>query len=64
MPSRILEFPSNGLKKLPLDHKLEVEEETVPEYRGGKFYPARLGDVFCSGYPTVSKLGFRTNSTI
>lgn len=62
MPSWILEFPINGFKKLQLDHK--VEEETVPEYRAKRFYPARLGEVFCSRYQTVAKLEFRTYSTI
>lgn len=62
MPSQILEIPSKEFKKLPVD--LKVEGETVPKYRAGKFYPARLGEVFCSGYQIVAKLGFGTGSTI
>lgn len=62
MPSWILELPIKGLEKLPLDHK--VEEQTVPEYRAGTLYLARLGEVFCSGYQIVAKLGFGTDSTI
>lgn len=60
--SRILTFPSEGFEKLPLDH--EVEEETVPQYKPEKFYPVRLGEVICSKYQIVAKLGFGTSSTI
>lgn len=62
MPNRILTFPSEGIEKLPLDHK--VEEETVPQYKAEKFDPVRLGEVFCSKYQIVAKLGFGTSSTI
>lgn len=62
MPSRILTFPSEGFEKLPLDHKFE--EETVPQYKTEKFYPVRLGEIFCSKYQIVAKLGFGTSSTI
>ncbi|KAJ4386535.1 hypothetical protein N0V93_009432 [Gnomoniopsis smithogilvyi] len=62
MPSRILTFPSEGFEKLPLEHK--VEEETVPQYKAEKFYPVRLGEVLCSKYQIVAKLGFGTSSTI
>lgn len=62
MPNRILTFPIKGFEKLPLDHM--VEEETVPQYKPEKFYPVRLGEVFCSKYQIVAKLGFGTSSTI
>lgn len=62
MPSRILTLPSGAFDKLPLDHK--VEEETAPQYKAEKFYPVRLGEVFCSRYQVVAKLGFGTSSTI
>lgn len=62
MPNRILTFPSEGFEKLPPDHK--VEEETVPQYKAEKFYPVRLGEVFCSRYQVVAKLGLGTSSTI
>lgn len=62
MSDRTLKFPNEGFEKLPLDDK--VEEETVPQYRADKFYPVRLGEVFCSRYQVAAKLGFGTSSTI
>lgn len=62
MHSRTLTFPREGFEKLPVDEA--VEEETVPEYEAAKFYPVRLGEVFCSRYQVVAKLGFGTSSTV
>lgn len=59
---RIGTFSSEGFEKLPLDHK--VEEERVPQYKPEKFYPVRLGEVLCTKYQIVAKLGFGTSSTI
>ena len=55
-------FPNEGFEVLPVGH--EVEEETVPEYKAERFYPARLGEVFASRYQVVAKLGFGTTSTV
>jgi serine/threonine-protein kinase SRPK3 len=42
----------------------EIEEETVPDYKAERFYPAHLSDVFKSRYQVTAKLGFGTGSTI
>ncbi|OIW30770.1 hypothetical protein CONLIGDRAFT_642829 [Coniochaeta ligniaria NRRL 30616] len=41
-----------------------VEEETMPEYRPGHFYPVCLGEVFKDRFQTVAKLGYGSSSTI
>ncbi|KAK3900751.1 kinase-like domain-containing protein [Staphylotrichum tortipilum] len=55
-------FPSDGFEAIPLGE--EVEEETVPDYKGERFYPVQLGQVFQSRYQVVAKLGYGTASTI
>lgn len=62
MSGRTLKFPSEGLEKL--SPGIKVGEEEVLEYRADKFYPVRLGEVFCSRYQVVAKLRFGTSSTI
>ncbi|KAL4782151.1 kinase-like domain-containing protein [Aspergillus varians] len=41
-----------------------MEEERMPAYDRGLFYPVKLGDVFGSRYQVLSKLGFGANSTV
>ena len=41
-----------------------VEEETVPNYDSGRFFPIHLGAVLQSRYHVVAKLGFGTSSTV
>ncbi|PTU19731.1 hypothetical protein P175DRAFT_0503248 [Aspergillus ochraceoroseus IBT 24754] len=59
-PPRILK-PS----KFPiLDSATKIEEERMPAYDRGLFYPVKLGDVFVSRYQVLSKLGFGASSTV
>ncbi|KAE8145038.1 kinase-like domain-containing protein [Aspergillus avenaceus] len=47
-----------------LDSTPRIEEERMPAYDRGPFYPVKLGDVFVSRYQILSKLGFGANSTV
>jgi hypothetical protein len=47
-----------------LDPALNIEEERMPAYDKGLYYPVRLGDVYTSRYQVLSKLGFGANSTV
>ncbi|EER39645.1 protein kinase [Histoplasma capsulatum var. duboisii H88] len=49
-------FPSSGF--VALDPKLKVEEEELPSYVPGDFYPVTIGEVFVERYQVVAKLGF------
>ncbi|EEH03132.1 protein kinase [Histoplasma capsulatum G186AR] len=49
-------FPSSGF--VVLDPKLKVEEEELPSYVPGDFYPVTIGEVFVERYQVVAKLGF------
>lgn len=49
---------------LPLDTTQRIEEERMPAYDRKLYYPVQLGDVFCSRYKVISKLGFGANSTV
>lgn len=60
--NRTLTFPTHGFEELPPDDKFEEEE--VPRYKSEEFYPVRLGEIFCSKYQIIAKLGFGTSSTI
>ncbi|GJC91471.1 protein kinase [Colletotrichum higginsianum] len=62
MSTRIHTFPNDGFERLPVH--IQVEEETVPDYKPERFYPVRIGEVFCSRYQVVAKLGFGTTSTV
>lgn len=46
-----------------LDPTTKIEEERMPAYDRGLYYPVKLGDVFCERYQ-VRKLGFGANSTV
>lgn len=47
-----------------LDSAVKIEEERMPAFDRGLFYPVKLGDVFRSRYQVLSKLGFGANSTV
>ena len=47
-----------------LDSTKKIEEEQMPAYERGLYYPVRLGDVFHSRYQVINKLGFGANSTV
>ncbi|KAJ9367656.1 hypothetical protein DTO282E5_7653 [Paecilomyces variotii] len=47
-----------------LDPITKIEEERMPAYDRGLFYPVKLGDIFVSRYQVLSKLGFGANSTV
>ncbi|KAB8205358.1 hypothetical protein BDV34DRAFT_101697 [Aspergillus parasiticus] len=46
-----------------LDPAKNIEDERMPAYDRGLYYPVKLGGVFCSRYQGLSKLGFGANST-
>ncbi|KAK2768826.1 hypothetical protein FQN54_000686 [Arachnomyces sp. PD_36] len=47
-----------------LDPTVKIEEERMPAYDLGLFYPVRIGEVFKDRYQVLSKLGFGANSTV
>ncbi|PLN81850.1 protein kinase-like protein [Aspergillus taichungensis] len=47
-----------------LDPATKVEEERMPAYDRGLYYPVKFGDIFHSRYQVLSKLGFGANSTV
>lgn len=55
-------FPSSGF--VALDPKLKVEEEELPSYVPGDFYPVTIGEIFVERYQVVAKLGFGISSTV
>lgn len=54
----------SGSGFITLDPTKRIEEERMPSYDKGVFYPVRLGDVYSSRYQVLSKLGFGANSTV
>lgn len=55
-------FPTSGFEVI--DPAEEVEEETLPTYDVGKYYPVRLGEVLDGRYQVVAKLGYGVTSTV
>lgn len=47
-----------------LDSATKVEEELMPAYDRGLFFPVKLGDIFQARYQVISKLGYGANSTV
>lgn len=47
-----------------LNSVMKIEEEQMPAFKRGLFYPVKLGDVFCFRYQVLSKLGFGANLTV
>lgn len=61
-PSPPISFQNTNYKCVGAAQKLE--EEAFEDYRTGKYYPVRIGDVFASKYQVVGKLGFGVSSTV
>lgn len=40
-----------------------IEEETIPGYNAGRYYPTRIGEILKDRYQVVGKLGFGASST-
>ncbi len=55
-------FPSRGCVVIP--ESLKIEEETLPDYVPGRYYPVRIGEVLASRYQVVGKLGYGMTSTV
>ncbi|KZF26973.1 protein kinase [Xylona heveae TC161] len=55
-------FPNAGFQLI--DPSILVEEETTPNYKAWKYYPASIGEVLCKRYQIVGKLGYGSNSTV
>jgi serine/threonine-protein kinase SRPK3 len=47
-----------------LEPSVKIEEEKMPAYDRGLYYPVRLGDVYRARYQVLQKLGFGANSTV
>ncbi|CAP94990.1 Pc21g00930 [Penicillium rubens Wisconsin 54-1255] len=60
-PEKPRTLPTTGFRTIEVDQP--VEEEELPDYQVGRFYPARLGEVFQNRYQIMAKLGFGTSST-
>ncbi|OJD13964.1 hypothetical protein AJ78_05651 [Emergomyces pasteurianus Ep9510] len=56
-----LTFPSSGFDLI--DASENIEEETLPNYKAEKYYPAQIGEVFNNRYQIVGKLGYGVTST-
>lgn len=41
-----------------------IEEETIPGYIAGRYYPTRIGEILKGRYQIVGKLGFGASSTV
>lgn len=41
-----------------------IEEETIPGYVAGRYYPTRIGEILKDRYQIVGKLGFGASSTV
>lgn len=55
-------FPCSGWDNI--DPSLQVEEESVPNYKAENFYPTRIGEVFNRRYQVVGKLGYGSSATV
>jgi serine/threonine protein kinase len=47
-----------------IDPSLKIEEERLPCYKHGEYYPMRIGEVIQGRYQVVAKLGYGTTSTV
>ncbi|KAG6109001.1 hypothetical protein E4U13_006159 [Claviceps humidiphila] len=54
-------FPQDGFERI--DESIKVEEETLPFYEEGLFYPVRIGEVIRDQYQVIAKLGYGASST-
>ena len=61
-PSPPIRFHNTNYEVIGAAQKLE--EEYFEDFKTGKYYPVRIGDVFASKYQVVGKLGFGVSSTV
>ncbi|PGH11978.1 serine/threonine protein kinase [Helicocarpus griseus UAMH5409] len=47
-----------------IDSSEMIEEETLPTYCAGKYYPAHIGEVLDNRYQIAAKLGYGVTSTV
>lgn len=57
-----LKFNNSNFIRLPISQA--IEEETIPGYVAGRYYPTRIGETLKDRYQVVGKLGFGTSSTV
>lgn len=55
-------FPKSGFQLI--DPATLVEEETIPNYKAQRYYPASIGEVLDARYQIVGKLGYGSSSTV
>lgn len=55
---------SSSLSLSDISSSTPFEEEKMPAYGLGLFYPVRIGQVFRERYQVVRKLGYGANSTV
>ncbi|KAJ5884361.1 hypothetical protein N7504_011933 [Penicillium tannophilum] len=57
-----LNFDNPNFIRIPTSHV--IEEETIPGYVAGRYYPTRIGEILKDRYQVVGKLGFGASSTV
>ncbi|KAI3161482.1 hypothetical protein DTO012A9_8978 [Penicillium roqueforti] len=57
-----LNFTNQNFTRIPTSHA--IEEETIPGYVAGRYYPTRIGEILKDRYQVVGKLGFGVSSTV
>lgn len=60
--SHPIRFPTSGFETVRSSEVLD--EERFEKFKQGQYYPGNIGDVICSKYQIVGKLGFGTTSTV
>lgn len=55
-------FPTTGFTVIPPSET--IDEEKWPFYKPESFYPVKIGEVLCSRYQVLHKLGFGTTCTV
>ena len=61
-PSEPRPISSPGFKSI--DASILIEEESIPNYKARRYYPARIGEVLNARYQLVGKLGYSSSSTV
>ncbi|KAJ5587170.1 uncharacterized protein N7459_002935 [Penicillium hispanicum] len=57
-----LHFTNPNFIRIPMSQA--IEEETIPGYIAGRYYPTRIGEILQGRYQVVGKLGFGASSTV
>lgn len=55
-------FPRSGWDIV--NASLQIEEESIPNYRPERFYPVYIGEIFNGQYQVVGKLGYGSSATV